>query len=79
MSKNIEERLLKIFEKGFGNIKEFGLDDELVKLGINSINFIKLIVEAEQEFGFEFSDEYLSTNQFKTLRDIIKYIDEKIQ
>jgi len=46
--------------------------------GINSISFIKLLVEMEDEFGIEFEDEMLNIKQVPSLEALCAYIDELI-
>lgn len=40
----------------------------------NSISFVKIIVELEEEFQLEFDDNMLTCTKFKTVDDIIGYI-----
>lgn len=57
--------------KGIGN------ETTLSEFGINSVSFIKLIVEIEEEFDFEFDDDKLSHKAFNSLKCLVAYIDEK--
>jgi acyl carrier protein len=52
--------------------------ERLKDLGINSISFIKLTVNIELEFGFEFCDEDLDYNKFDTIQSILLYINKKV-
>ncbi len=51
-------------------------------LEINSIIFIKIIVEPESEFDFEFEDEKLIFTAFQKIKDMIDYVisrkDQKV-
>lgn len=60
-------------------INEINDESDLTSLGINSVSFIKLTVRIEEEFGFEFEDEYLDYNKFKTIKDLILYVADKTQ
>lgn len=54
------------------------VSDKIESLGINSISFIKIVVQIESEFGFEFEDDDLNYNVFQTLKDLTVYIKDKI-
>lgn len=53
------------------------LDISLKEVGINSLNFIKIVVELEKEFEFEFDDEKLAYKSFNTINDLIDYVESK--
>lgn len=79
-SNDIEEKVLKIIMENMENIKDSNnitSDMSLKYLGINSITFIKIVLTIETEFGFEFGDEDLDYNKFLTLKDLVKYIEQK--
>lgn len=44
--------------------------------GIDSMLFIQLIVEIEDELGFEFKDEDLDWNLYRTMSDLIEKIHQ---
>ena len=44
-------------------------DTNLLALGINSIDFIKIIVALEIEFNIEFDEDRLAHDSFKTIVD----------
>ncbi|MBC8560728.1 non-ribosomal peptide synthetase [Fumia xinanensis] len=52
---------------------------DLVSLGINSIQFIKIIVEIEDIFDIRFDDEYLEYRKFENLRAFINYVNRKCE
>lgn len=54
-------------------------NDDLTKLGMNSISFIKMVVEIEGEFGFEFEDEALDYNKFTSLNLLCDYVKEMMR
>lgn len=82
MLEEIQGRLIKVMKETLGDFVE-GIstikpDDDLSSFGVNSVNFIKLVVAVEEEFGFEFDDEQLDFNNFKTINGIVEYIKEWI-
>ncbi|OMF98443.1 phosphopantetheine-binding protein [Paenibacillus sp. FSL R7-0337] len=53
---------------------QLSLEQDLVSLGINSMDFIKLVVLIEKEFAIEFENEALDYRKFATLNEIAEYI-----
>ena len=50
------------------------INDDLANLGINSLNFIRMIVRLEEAFNIEFPDEALEYDKFNTILEIATYI-----
>ncbi|MBP3414073.1 MAG: acyl carrier protein [Clostridia bacterium] len=46
-------------------------DENLADLGINSIDFVQIVVELEDMLDCEFDDDMLSPAFFKTINDFI--------
>ena len=51
---------------------------EMVNLGLSSIDFITIIVYIENEYQIQFEDEYLVMSRFDTIKDLCKYVVERI-
>jgi len=58
-----------------GNIS---LETVFTDIGLDSITFVKIIVDLENEFKFEFDHEKLLLNEFTTVKSMIGYIESKI-
>jgi len=72
----ILERLKKIFANVMPNVNVDGitLDTQLQQdLGINSLSMLLLALAIEQEFDFRFD----TVNPFKTVGEVVAYIEEK--
>ncbi|EPR10813.1 acyl carrier protein [Ruminiclostridium papyrosolvens] len=54
---------------------ETDIDSSLIDVGINSLEFVKIIVAIESEFDFEFGDEVLDYRKFPTLRSLFDYVE----
>lgn len=74
----IRENIIRIFIKNIDFLNESSFEKKLSELAINSVVFIKIIVELEDCFDFEFDDEDLDYNRFIYLNDICEYIGEKL-
>jgi len=59
--------------------EKWDLNSELTELGFNSMNFVKLGVILEDEFGIKLSAAELdfANNAFSTVQSLISFIDEK--
>lgn len=55
-------------------VEEIGVDESLVNFGINSFNFVKIIVEIENEFGVLFDNETLRFDELDTFNKIAAYV-----
>lgn len=74
---NYEERVAEIITKVLSDEDidvKVDYDSDIMDFGLNSITIIKTIVYMEEEFEIEFDDECLTTDAFKTVRDIANYI-----
>ena len=73
----------KIFKVILSNLnKDFlvsmSLDTYFSNVALDSLSFIKMVVDLESTFNFEFDDEMLSIVQFPTIWTMIKYVESKI-
>ncbi|MGG3526871.1 acyl carrier protein [Bacillus pseudomycoides] len=77
MENNIEESLRNILSEISDNQNTFSIDDN-EEINLNSIEFIKLIVELENYFGIEFDAEQLIDSNYNTIRKLVTFIKEKL-
>ena len=79
MDRNIiKTNVIRIVKENINSLEDDFFDIKLGELAIESVEFIRLVVEFEDFFGFEFDDEDLDYNRFIYFQDICDYIDEKI-
>lgn len=55
-------------------VETIGGDELLDSFGISSMNFIRIIVEIENEFGFAFTNETLKFEDLNTLNKLVAHI-----
>lgn len=53
------------------DIHTLDYDDDLQQMGMDSISFIRVIVNLEDEFEIEFPDDYLLIDNMNTLNKIV--------
>ncbi len=46
--------------------------------GINSLGFIRLVVEIENAFQMQFEDDMLNIELFHSLQDLVAYIEREV-
>ena len=56
---------------------ELNDNETLFDIGINSINYIELIIKLEKKYNIEFSDEYL-LNDSQTINSLAQYLVDKL-
>ncbi len=80
---NDKERLIEIISDVLDvDLSNDDLSKPMDEIGINSINFIKLVVKCEALLDFEIEDDMLLISKFENLNDFIDYmtrgfLDEK--
>lgn len=82
LNNEIESKLRKIFIDSIDKeamIENVNLDDSLNEIWVNSVNFVKICVLIEEAFGIELEDDALNVSYFKTLRNLIDYIEGKME
>lgn len=79
MSNEIESKVRALIKDNIElimPIENIDSEQDLIKLGMDSINSIKIIVAIEREFAFE--DEDLNYENFQNIKTIISYIERRI-
>ena len=75
----VEETIYNLLNKNGIDCNEEGCNTQLSELGIDSMLFIQLVVDIEDEFGFEFADDDLILGLYDTLEDIINKVKKYIK
>ncbi|OZV12998.1 hypothetical protein CIW83_05480 [Tissierella sp. P1] len=81
MINNMENKLRKIIDENIEltvPIEEIKLDDNLLNVGMDSLNTIRVIINIEEQFNLEFSDDDLIVDNFRTIRKLMDYLIERI-
>lgn len=76
------KRIKKVLEEKLGedlyaNIDEIDEEEDLVNIGVDSLNVIKLIVGIEEEFNIHFQDTDIQGKSWKNLKTISNLIKER--
>lgn len=76
MVNDVELRLKRIMiEKlGVDDTADIRSEDSFYYWNLNSLSFLKLIVEVEKEFGLEIDEDSISLDKLGTLKSLAEYI-----
>lgn len=71
---DIKSEICKILMEN--DVPEKCIDDEtlLKDVGLNSLSFIKIVVEIENRFDISFSEEKLILDRFSNFRSLFDYV-----
>lgn len=73
---SISEKNLKSLFKSWH--KQIDIESNFYNIGIDSIDFVKSIINIEEEFKIEFEDSFLNYRKFKTVKELVSYIENRI-
>jgi len=86
MLNKIEVELVRIFKENLADsyqielIEKSGIDTPFSMLGINSVEFMRLMVAIENEMDIEFSDEHMdNAYQLDAVKDLAELIQADYQ
>ncbi len=74
----MKEKIVEIIQNACALEEEITTESELKLLSLDSLSFVGAVVEIEEEFGLEFELDELGIFNWKTVGDIIKNVEEKI-
>lgn len=74
----IEQEVRNILtEKGF-NGQTVKIDENLMdELGMDSLDHVEMVMELEKSFNLSIDDD--DSSEFRTLKHVVDYLDERIQ
>lgn len=74
------EYIINVLQKKYSIGEEVNIETlNYVESGyVDSLGMIQFVVELEDEFGIEFSDEELTDPSFKIVGELIKLVERKV-
>lgn len=77
----VKEYVLNLLQKKYSFDAEIDLENfNYVESGfVDSIGIIKFVVELEDKFLIEFTDEEMTSPEFRTVNGLINLIERKVQ
>lgn len=74
----MKEKIIAIIRNACALEERVDENSELATLSLDSLSFVGVIVEMEEQFGIEFDIDELGVFDWKTVADIIKNVEEKL-
>ncbi len=74
---NVDCEIIKVVEDVIG--MEIDEEFNLPESNIDSIIFIKMVLELENKFEFQFDDEMLYITNFPTVKQLAEYVKSKME
>ena len=72
----MKERVFKILRELSG-AEKITLKSKLQEgLGLDSLKMVTLLLELEEEFGFEFEESDMNPFELKTAKDVVKLVEK---
>ncbi len=79
---NFEEKVRKIIADNCtdsGVIDDLGINDNLIDRGLDSVTYIKIIVDIEKEFHITFPDDKLALKESDTIYKLCTIIESELE
>ena len=73
----VAENIVNILE-GKQDLSNVLMEENLFNLGMDSLDYMNLIVKLEMNFGFEFEDDILDMEEYHSVNRIAAYIQKSI-
>lgn len=77
MARKIESKLFEILRKYDINVEN--PEDDMFKYGLDSFNALDVIVDIERYFHVNFTDNELDLTPFRTVEQMRKIIEKKLE
>ncbi|WP_024832489.1 acyl carrier protein [Ruminiclostridium josui] len=78
---NVEMKVVSIL-KEYSDKKDLSgaqiLNNDFRGLGVNSLNFIKIVVAIEEEFDIVFDDSQINYELFGNVQDIVSLVEKEL-
>lgn len=72
----INNKVLEIVGEQIGiDVEELNVGTSFESLGVDSLDLFQIVIEIEEEFDIQMED----TEDIKTIGDVVKFVEEKVQ
>lgn len=79
--KNISDCVMKSIAKVKTELSlaDISLNSSFEEMGIDSIEFVKILLELEEEFDIEFEEEYMLSSTYHNVGGLVLHIESVIE
>ncbi len=78
LTQRIENIITAVLKLEPEKIKELSRDETLNRIGVDSVNFIEIVISLEDEFGIAFEDDELLLQNLNTINKLHNIISDKL-
>ncbi|EMS70587.1 acyl carrier protein [Ruminiclostridium cellobioparum] len=78
LEEKIENIILNVLKIQPEIIKELSPDETLNRIGVDSVNFIEIVISLEEEFNIAFEDDELLLQNLNTVNKLKSVISNKL-
>lgn len=78
LAERIENIILTVLKIEPEIIKELSPDETLNRIGVDSVNFIEIVISLEEEFNIAFEDDELLLHNLNTINKLKSIISNKL-
>ncbi len=78
LTERIENIILTVLKIDPEIIKELSPDESLNRIGVDSVNFIEIVISLEEEFNIAFEDDELLLQNLNTINKLKNIISNKL-
>lgn len=78
LAERIENIILTVLKIEPEIIKELSPDETLNRIGVDSVNFIEIVISIEEEFNIAFEDDELLLQNLNTINKLKSIISNKL-
>ncbi|WP_455714515.1 phosphopantetheine-binding protein [Anaerosporobacter sp.] len=61
------------------SLADISLMSSFEEMGIDSIEFVKILLDLEEEFDIEFEEEYMLSTTYNNVEGLVQYIESVIE
>lgn len=79
LTQRIENIITAVLKLEPEKIKEISRDETLNRIGVDSVNFIEIVISLEDEFGIAFEDDELLLQNLNTINKLHNIISDKLE
>ncbi|WP_225999278.1 acyl carrier protein [Paenibacillus sp. BJ-4] len=73
------EAIFDLIKRKAGNSSGVNGDSSLMEIGIDSVEFITMIIELEEEFNIRFEDMQLIYDSYSTVGQLVSVVQQVIE
>ena len=76
---NIESAVINIYVNYVSDEwrERISIETKMEEMEIRSVDFIRIIIDIENAFNFEFDDDELQPHYYHTIQDMVSFIENK--